>query len=47
MDTFNFTSLSPASSGAFLFDQQPAFQPSFNRCRSWKTFQMFQKAIQA
>jgi hypothetical protein len=27
MDTFNFTPLSPASSGAFLFDQQPPFQP--------------------
>ena len=27
MDTFNFPLLSPASSGAFLFDQQPPFQP--------------------
>jgi hypothetical protein len=27
MDTFNFPPLSPASSGAFLFDQQPSFQP--------------------
>ena len=27
MDTFNFPPLSPASSGAFLFDQQPPFQP--------------------
>jgi len=27
MDTFNFPPLSPASSSAFLFDQQPPFQP--------------------
>jgi hypothetical protein len=27
MDTFIFPPLSPASSGAFLFDQQPSFQP--------------------
>jgi Clr5 domain len=27
MDTFNFSPLSPASSIAFLFDQQPPFQP--------------------
>jgi hypothetical protein len=27
MDTFNFTPLSPASSGAFLFEQKPPFQP--------------------
>jgi hypothetical protein len=27
MDIFNFPPLSPAPSGAFLFDQQPPFQP--------------------